>query len=255
MYNAESTIVKCLDSVIHQLPPEDMEIVIVNDGSKDKSLSIVKDYISKNNYNIKLYNQENKGVSAARNFAIKNASFDLIALIDSDDVWLPGKLEHQLTVLQEQNADFVGTLHNNLSLGFPYKLKNDIYEINLHQLLIKMAPSTITALFKKSLIEKAGYYDEQQKFTEDGNLWFRFSQYGKMVIINKNYAIAGDYKPLFGHSGLSGNLKGMFYGELKNLKDLYNFRYINAFQYFFYRIYTTFKYYRRIYIVNKRRND
>lgn len=252
MYNAEKTILKCLKSVVNQLPKEEFEVIIVDDGSKDNSSLIVEKFMNENNYNIKLIKQENHGVSNARNNAIKSSSYSLIALIDSDDIWLEGKLNDQLRIMEKYSADFVGTLHNNLQLGFPYKLEGEIFQVSLRKLLIKMAPSTITALFKKSLIEKAGYYDESQKYTEDGNLWLRFSMNGKMLILNKNYAVAGDYKPLFGHSGLSGNLKGMYDGELKNLKDIYKLKYINFLQYVFYRFYTTLKYYRRILIVKLR---
>lgn len=253
MYNAENTIIKCLDSVVNQLPIDDFEIVIVDDGSKDSSLNIVKKYASRSIYDINIITQHNQGVSSARNKAIKHSKYNLIALIDSDDIWLPGKLKDQINAMKEFDADFVGTLHNNLELGFPYKLVGRIYTVTLHKMLIKMAPSTITALFKKSLIEKAGYYDEEQKYAEDGNLWLRFSKFGKMIILNKNYAIAGDFKPLYGHSGLSGNLKGMFEGELKNLKDLYNLKMINFAQYLSYKIYFTLKYKRRVFIVKNRR--
>lgn len=253
MYNAETTIEKCLNSVVNQLPEDKFEIVIVDDGSKDSSANVVKKFIAQHNYDISFIQQENKGVSSARNRAIKNAKYDLIALIDSDDIWLPNKLKHQLKVMEKYDADFIGTLHNNLSLSFPYNLENEIFKVSLHKLMIKMAPSTITALFKKSLIEKAGFYDENQKYTEDGNLWLRFSKLGNMIILNENYAIAGDYKPLYGFSGLSGNLEGMYLGEIKNIKDIYRLRYINYFQFKFYCFYTTLKYFRRLLIVKLRK--
>ncbi|MDH6250681.1 glycosyltransferase involved in cell wall biosynthesis [Chryseobacterium sp. H1D6B] len=254
MFNAENTIIKCLNSVVNQLPSEELEVVIVDDGSVDKSYNLVKKFIQENsNFDIKLIHQENKGVSAARNLAIFESKYDLLALIDSDDVWLPGKLKHQLQVLSKYDADFVGTLHNNLQLGFPYKLEDDIFKVSFNQLMIKMAPSTITSLFKKDLIKRAGFYDEKQKYTEDGNLWLRFSKQGKMIILNKNYAIAGDYKPLFGQSGLSGNLQGMYKGEIKNIKDMLDLKYINKIQYMLYFTYITMKYYRRIVIVKLRK--
>lgn len=253
MYNAEKTILKCLESVVHQLPIDQFEIVIVDDGSKDNSAKIVKYYIENNTFDINLIQQENKGVSTARNRAIKAAKYDLIALIDSDDIWLPNKLKHQLEIMNQYDLDFIGTLHNNIKLGFPYKIEQDIIRVRLHQLLIKMAPSTITSLFKKELIEKAGYYDENQKYTEDGNLWLRFSKIGKMAILNENYAIAGDLKPLYGHSGLSGNLKEMYKGEIKNLQDIYSLNYLNFFQLAIYYFYTSLKYYRRLVIVALRR--
>ena len=254
MYNAEKTIFKCLESVVYQLSISEFEVVIVDDGSNDNSAKIVESYIASNNFDITLIKQVNKGVSCARNLAIKTANYNLIALIDSDDIWLPNKLNHQLEAMQKYNLDFIGTLHNNMQLGFPYKVDQDIIRVDLHKLLIKMAPSTITSLFKKELIEKAGYYDESQRYAEDGNLWLRFSKIGKMAILNKNYAIAGDFKPLYGFSGLSGNLKEMYNGEIKSLKDIYRLDYLNIIQLGIYFIYTTLKYYRRVAVVKFRRD-
>lgn len=254
LYNAEKTIEKCIKSVELQKGNFSIEIIIINDGSTDNSFKTVQDYIQRNNRNnIHIYTQENKGASAARNFGIRKANGRYIALIDSDDVWLEGKLVAQMEVFEENDVDFVGTLHNNLQLGFPYKLKNNLFEVNFKKLMIKMAPSTITAIFKRELIEKSGYYDESQKYCEDGNLWLRFSKVGKMVILNANYAIAGDFKPLFGHSGLSGNLKAMYNGEKKNLCDMLKLKYINYLQFLFYKSYIGLKYYRRVAIVSSRK--
>jgi glycosyltransferase involved in cell wall biosynthesis len=252
MYNAEQTIVKCLDSVISQDINLAIEVVIVNDGSLDNSLKVVTEYIDKSNKNIQLLSQENKGASAARNLGIRKSKAQFIALIDSDDIWLQGKLQKQYDIISKYNVDFVGTLHNNLKLGFPYKVKGGMIEVSFNKLLIRMAPSTITALFKKELIEKSDYYDEKQKYCEDGNLWLRFSKVGKMIIINENFATAGDYKPLFGHSGLSGNMKGMYEGEKKNLKDILKLKYISYIYYLILRFYISLKYYRRLLIVKIR---
>ncbi len=248
LYNAQNTIIKCIQSVLSQLPNDQIEIIVIDDGSTDESNKVVNSFIKDYEYNnITLISQKNKGVSAARNVGIKSAKGDYIALIDSDDIWLENKLKHQLSIFQQfDDIDFVGTMINNLTLGFPYKLHDELFEVTFNRLMLKMAPSTITAMFKKALIEKSGLFDETQKYSEDLNLWLRFSKQGKMVIINKNYAIAGDYKPTFGHSGLSGNLRKMFEGEKKNIKDMRNLKYINYFKYIFYRIYITLKYLRRI---------
>lgn len=253
LYNAENTIEKCLDSVAIQKPNYEIEVIIVNDGSTDNSKNIVDNYIKKSNLNINFISQNNKGVSAARNMAIKMATGDFIALIDSDDIWLEGKLHAQMEVFEKFDVDFVGTLHNNFNLGFPYKVNNNLIDVSFSKMMIKMAPSTITAVFKKSLIEKTGCYDEKQKHSEDANLWLRFSKNGKMVIINKTFAIAGDFKPLYGHSGLSSNLLGMFQGEQKNLSDVLRLRYINKLEFIFFSTYIHLKYYRRLIIVKLRK--
>ena len=94
MYNAENVICNALDSVKNQtFPLEKFEIIVVNDGSTDNSFEVVKSYIEKNpDLNIQLINQKNGGVSKARNAALKLAKGDYIALLDSDDEWLPTKI-------------------------------------------------------------------------------------------------------------------------------------------------------------------
>lgn len=254
MYNAEKTIIKCIESVIHQLHSDELEIIITDDGSIDSSYNTVKQYIvDKGVDNILLYQQSNMGVSAARNNGILKARGDYIAFIDSDDIWLEGKLKHQISVLEKYNADFVGALINYRKLGFPYKLKNDIYEVTFKKLLVKLAPSTITALFKKDLLEKSGLFHEHQRYGEDGNLWLRFSRVGKMVIINRTYAIAGDFKNLFGEKGLSGNLEKMTKANLYNLKEMLDLNYINRLEYYFFYIFYILKSYRRSLIVAARK--
>lgn len=78
VYNVEKYIKKCLDSVFSQTF-KDFEVIVVNDGTKDKSMDIVNDY------NVKIINQVNQGLSEARNNGVKHAKGDYILFIDSDD--------------------------------------------------------------------------------------------------------------------------------------------------------------------------
>ena len=80
VYNVEKYIKKCLDSVFSQTY-KDFEVIVVNDGTKDNSMDIVK------NYDVKVINQENMGLSAARNTGVENASGDYLIFLDSDDYW------------------------------------------------------------------------------------------------------------------------------------------------------------------------
>ena len=80
VYNVEKYIKKCLDSVINQTY-EDYEVIIVNDGTKDNSMDIVKEYP------VKIVNQKNQGLSVARNNGAKQAKGDYLIFLDSDDSW------------------------------------------------------------------------------------------------------------------------------------------------------------------------
>ena len=82
-YNAESTIFESIKSVLNQTY-QDWELIIINDGSIDKTESIVKNIFDKR---ISYYYQTNSGVSAARNFGLTVCNGDYIAFLDSDDCW------------------------------------------------------------------------------------------------------------------------------------------------------------------------
>ena len=83
VYNVEKYIDKCLTSLVNQTL-KDIEIIIVNDGSPDKSQKIIDKYVKKHS-NIKSYIKKNGGISSARNYGLKYAHGEYIAFVDSDD--------------------------------------------------------------------------------------------------------------------------------------------------------------------------
>lgn len=84
VYNRENTIGRALDSIIKQIN-NDIEIVIVNDGSTDGTERVINEYIKKYENNISYYNKQNEGVAATRNFGINKAKGEYITFVDSDD--------------------------------------------------------------------------------------------------------------------------------------------------------------------------
>ena len=84
IYNAENTIEKCVESILHQTY-KNIEVLLINDGSTDESASICESYLLKDN-RVKLYSRENTGPSDTRNFGIKIASGDFIQFVDADDI-------------------------------------------------------------------------------------------------------------------------------------------------------------------------
>lgn len=97
LYNKEDNIANTLDSVLAQTF-QDFEIIIVNDGSTDKSLQIVSDY---EDIRIKVYSKPNGGVSDARNYGIKKSSNKYVAFMDADDYWKPNYLERMFKLIED----------------------------------------------------------------------------------------------------------------------------------------------------------
>lgn len=100
-YNAEHFIIEALDGIFNQtLPPK--ELVIIDDGSTDKTCQIIRDWILENNptYSVIVRTQINSGISATRNLGIKLASGRWIAFLDADDIWEPRHLELLFSALE-----------------------------------------------------------------------------------------------------------------------------------------------------------
>ena len=107
MFNAQEWIVELLISIGNQ-SYRNIEIIVVNDGSTDSSMELVAIFSKKNpRINLRLIDQENSGVSAARNEGVRNSNGELIAFVDSDDIWIREKLEHQVREVVVSSASAV----------------------------------------------------------------------------------------------------------------------------------------------------
>ena len=123
VYNAAKTIGRCVDSILAQTI-KDYEIILVNDGSKDDSLLICKEYACRHD-NIRIIDQPNSGVSVARNVGIDAAKGEFITFIDSDDFVLPSYLEDfnftvRLADIYIQGIDYVFPHNNHTKHFFSY---------------------------------------------------------------------------------------------------------------------------------------
>ena len=107
-YNAEKTIGFAIESVLNQTY-KNFELIIVNDCSKDDTKAIIESYAEKDGRIKLISNKENSGVSLTRLEALKKCSGEWIAILDSDDAWVPDKLERQIELQQIKNADLVFT--------------------------------------------------------------------------------------------------------------------------------------------------
>ena len=106
VYNAEKYLAKCLDSIFIQSGP--FEVIAVNDGSTDNSLNILKQYAAKHS-NMKVIDQQNQGIAAARNAGIRAAKHKYITFTDNDDWWEPDAFSIVRKVLKKDKPDILLT--------------------------------------------------------------------------------------------------------------------------------------------------
>ena len=251
VYNAQSTIAACLESVFRQTYLGNIEIIVVNDGSTDNSQIIINELIRQNPLNkITLLNQSNGGVSKARNVGLKAAKGSWIAFLDSDDRWQDNKMKTQLDVcMKDKKIMLIGTTFNSIKYRwFFFKKFNFITTITLKTLLFKNFFQPSTVMMKREVLSDIGYFDENQRYAEEGNYFFRISHKYKCVLINESYLKYDNSMRGDGHRRLSQNLKEMEKGELKNLKFAYTNGYINLSLYVVAVIYSITKYLKRIFI-------
>lgn len=106
VYNVENYLTKCLDSLVNQ-SYENIEILVVDDGSKDDSGKIIKEYAEKYPAKIKAFTKENGGLSDARNFGLDRATGDYIGFVDSDDHVTESMFEEMLLLAEKHQAKMV----------------------------------------------------------------------------------------------------------------------------------------------------
>ena len=105
-YNVEGYIEKCLDTLVNQTL-EDIEIIVVNDGSKDNSILIVKRFLEKYPEKIVYLEKENGGLSDSRNYALPHAKGEYVAFLDSDDYVEKDMYEKMYEIAKKENSDMV----------------------------------------------------------------------------------------------------------------------------------------------------
>ena len=181
VYNAEKFLNKCLDSVVNQTY-KNIEIICVNDGSKDDSLKILREYQKKDS-RIIIIDKKNEGVSEARNVGIRKSTGEYITFIDSDD-WIElNTIEILYNALLKEDVDVVrGNYFTNSSYekvensGKLYELENkkvltsddDFIEKVINKLLNGRLPCyTVLLLIKKEKLLKTNLFDKGIVYMED----------------------------------------------------------------------------------------
>ncbi|HIZ34079.1 MAG TPA: glycosyltransferase family 2 protein [Candidatus Bacteroides merdigallinarum] len=246
-YNAENTIIDCLESV-RQQTYKNLEVIVVNDGSKDDTLAVVKQYAIKyNELDLTVYSIANAGPASARNFAIDHAKGEYIAFLDSDDRWISTKLERQMECFR--NHPKIKLLGCNYSIGSAKinSSNNGLRMIPKDLLLYKNYFITPTVVAEKTVLNEHKF-TEGRKYSEDYNLWLQIAFTNHSCALLRDPLVILYDKPTFGASGLSAKLWSMEKGELRNYATLYSKNLIPLWKYLVASAFSFSKYIRRLII-------
>lgn len=173
-YNRDWIVREAIESVLAQ-NFSDYELIIVDDGSDDRTPDILAAYKKQ----IRVLRQPNRGVSAARNHGIAEAAGRLIAFLDSDDLWLPGKLSTQVKFFEKNSDAMISQtqeiwIRNGRRVNPKkrhHKFSGMIFERSLALCLV--SPSAV--MIQRSLFDTVGVFDEALPACEDYDLWLRIS--------------------------------------------------------------------------------
>src|SRR5262245_29639297 len=188
-YNCAPFIREALDSVFAQNYPS-LDVIVVDDGSTDETCDVVASYGSA----VTLVRQKNSGAAVARNEGIRRARAEYIALLDADDIWLPGKLRLQVDHL-ESHAD-VGMCCTLWHLLYPdsagrYHIEGAAAPQSASvdprcagwvycELLLDCEVWTSTVLMRRDLADRVGGFDPKLRRGQDYDYWLRASRVSKI---------------------------------------------------------------------------
>jgi len=178
-YNREKILHKTIESVLQQTY-QDFELIIVDDGSTDNTKMLVLEYVEQYKDQVHYVYQEHKNAACARNIGIKHARGEYIAFLDSDDIWLPTKLEKQVNYLDQSDVGFVHTGRKLICLEKNRRHKMlprpETLARDTQHFLEGKANIAMSVMVRTEVLSKVGLFDEGLITTQDCDLWCRITR-------------------------------------------------------------------------------
>ena len=183
-YNAEKTIKETIESVLSQTLSQ-FEIIVINDGSQDKTLEVVSRILDPR---LKVLSYPNAGVSVSRNRGISQAAGDYVSFLDADDLWTPDKLETQLKALQANPkaavayswTDWIDESGQFLRSGGHISVNGDVYA---KLLLRDFVESGSNPLIRRQALTEVGGFDKSLNLAADWDMWLRLAARYEFVAV------------------------------------------------------------------------
>jgi glycosyltransferase involved in cell wall biosynthesis len=216
VYNGERYLLETIRSALAQTY-QNFELLIVNDGSIDKSAAIIKPFLKDSR--VIYIEQKNAGVAAARNTAIKHAKGKYIGFLDQDDLWLDNKLEVQIAALEQDEG--VALVHSRQNCIDTHGNKLDYDWISgasgfcFESMFKKNGVAVLTALIRKTIIDEIGLFNEELSGTDDYEMWLRVTLKYPIKYIDQTLAL---YR--FHDSNVSKNIFRMTILDLETLNTI-----------------------------------
>lgn len=175
VYNGERFLADAIRSVLNQ-GYQPLEIIIIDDGSTDMTAQIAQGFTDR----VRYYYQSNSGPAAARNLGIRQASGDFIAFIDADDLWPDDKLRNQMNCFEVfSDVDIVQ--------GLIRRTKDHVISDDIDFLFIYTNLGSM--IFRKSVFDKIGFFDEDLVYHEDTDFWLRAREAGFKILVQRKEAL------------------------------------------------------------------
>ncbi len=184
-YNSEAFVADAIISLFKQTYPVD-EIVVVDDGSTDRTGEIAKGFA---NQGVQYLYQENQGVSAARNYGVRNTRGELVAFLDADDIWLENKNQAQIDYLVEHPeiamvsglAWWWNVTKNSRRLAGQIPKNKDSLRRDL--LVHNVLGNASRVLLRRDALQDVGLFNTDIRWGEDWELWNRFVVHYNVTVL------------------------------------------------------------------------